>query len=52
MTVKDIIDRTYRLCWPTGADRMLLLSIGTGPSPKANQDLAPEDMNLGHFDGF
>jgi hypothetical protein len=25
---------------------MLVVSIGTGTSPKANQDLAPEDMNL------
>jgi hypothetical protein len=36
----------YNLGWPAGADRMLLVSIGTGTSPKANQDLAPEDMNL------
>jgi predicted acylesterase/phospholipase RssA len=36
----------YRLCWPVGVDDMLLVSIGTGTSPKANQDLAPEDMNL------
>jgi hypothetical protein len=25
---------------------MLVVSVGTGTSPKANQDLAPEDMNL------
>ena len=25
---------------------MLLVSVGTGTSPKANQDLAPQDMNL------
>jgi uncharacterized protein len=36
----------YRLCWPAGADKMLLVSIGTGTSPKANRDLAPGDMNL------
>jgi len=36
----------YNLCWPTGKDEMLVVSIGTGTSPKANQDLAPEDMNL------
>jgi hypothetical protein len=36
----------YNLGWPAGAERMLLVSIGTGTSPKANQDLAPEDMNL------
>ena len=36
----------YNLRWPTGKDEMLVVSIGTGTSPKANQDLAPEDMNL------
>ena len=36
----------YALQWPTGRDEMLVVSIGTGTSPKANQDLAPEDMNL------
>lgn len=37
---------SFRLCWPSGVDKMLLVSIGTGTSPKANQDLAPGDMNL------
>lgn len=36
----------HRLCWPSGVDEMLLVSIGTGTSPKANQNLAPGDMNL------
>jgi len=36
----------YRLCWPSGVDDLLVVSVGTGTSPKANQDLAPEDMNL------
>ncbi|WP_270888838.1 patatin-like phospholipase family protein [Pedococcus sp. 5OH_020] len=36
----------YNLQWPSGAERLLLVSVGTGTSPKANQDLAPEDMNL------
>lgn len=36
----------YRLCWQTGVDRMLLVSIGTGTSPNANVDLAPGEMNL------
>ena len=36
----------YKLGWPTGRDEMLVVSIGTGTSPKANQDLAPEDMNV------
>lgn len=36
----------YNLGWPTGTDKMLIVSVGTGTSPKANQELAPEDMNL------
>ena len=36
----------YRLEWPTGADRMLLVSIGTGVNPGANANLRPGQMNL------
>jgi uncharacterized protein len=36
----------YKLCWATGTQNMLLVSVGTGTSPKANQDLRPEEMNL------
>lgn len=36
----------YNLGWPTGADKMLLMSVGTGTSPNANMDLDPSDMNL------
>ncbi len=36
----------YKLQWPTGDDRMLIVSIGTGTSPGANEDLGPSDMNL------
>jgi hypothetical protein len=36
----------YRLEWKAGADQMLLVSVGTGASPKANQDLQPSEMNL------
>jgi hypothetical protein len=36
----------YRLQWPTGADRLLLVSVGTGRSAAANSDLRPEQMNL------
>ncbi len=36
----------YRLQWPTGEDKMLLVSVGTGTNPEANADLAPGDMNL------
>jgi len=37
---------SYRLCWPTGEDKMLLVSIGTGASANANQNLSPSEMNL------
>ena len=36
----------YKLGWATGDDKLLLVSIGTGTSPEANEDLAPGDMNL------
>ena len=36
----------YRLCWPVGQDKMLLVSIGTGSAANANADLAAGDLNL------
>lgn len=36
----------YRLVWPSGAERMLLVSVGTGSSARANADLEPSEMNL------
>ncbi|HEX7150203.1 MAG TPA: hypothetical protein VF618_01860 [Thermoanaerobaculia bacterium] len=36
----------YNLCWPTSVDKMLLVSIGTGTAPAANEDLRPGQMNL------
>lgn len=36
----------YRLDWDTGADRLLLVSVGTGVSPNANAKLVSDDMNL------
>jgi patatin-like phospholipase/acyl hydrolase len=36
----------YRLCWPTGQEKMLLVSVGTGASPDANANLSPDEMNL------
>jgi hypothetical protein len=36
----------YNLRWPTGAEKMLLVSVGTGSSPDANADLLPTEMNL------
>jgi uncharacterized protein len=32
--------------WLAGEDNMLVVSIGTGTSPGANEQLAPEDMHL------
>lgn len=37
---------SYKLQWPVGEDKMLLVSIGTGTSPDANADLDPTEMNL------
>lgn len=36
----------YRLCWSTGEDQLLLVSIGTGNSAAANANLRPNEMNL------
>jgi uncharacterized protein len=36
----------YRLCWPVGTDRMLLVSVGTGTSPRVDEKLQPTQMNL------
>lgn len=36
----------YALQWPTGEDKMLLVSIGTGSAASANANLAPNEMNL------
>ncbi len=36
----------YRLNWETGVDKLLIVSVGTGTSPDANQDLSPGEMNL------
>ena len=36
----------YNLGWKTGADNMLIISLGTGTCPEANEDLSPGDMNL------
>ena len=36
----------FRLGWPTGADRLLLVSVGTGNTAHARPDLDPSDMHL------
>ncbi|MEO8440797.1 MAG: patatin-like phospholipase family protein [Spartobacteria bacterium] len=37
---------SYRLCWPAGEDKMLLISVGTGASANASNHLSPREMNL------
>jgi patatin-like phospholipase/acyl hydrolase len=36
----------YNLNWPTGEEKLLVVSVGTGTNPNANADLNPEEMNL------
>jgi patatin-like phospholipase/acyl hydrolase len=38
--------KPFNLGWPTGEDKMLLVSIGTGAAANANENLAPEQMNI------
>lgn len=38
--------KAYNLGWPTGEDKMLLVSIGTGIAADANKNLSPEEMNI------
>lgn len=36
----------YRMNWATGADRLLIVSVGTGSAARARPDLKPEDLWL------
>ena len=36
----------YKLNWPAGENKLLVVSIGTGTSPQANKNLDPSEMNL------
>jgi hypothetical protein len=38
--------RPYRLEWPAGEEKMLLVSIGTGAAARANDNLSPEQLNI------
>jgi patatin-like phospholipase/acyl hydrolase len=38
--------KSYKLGWPAGADKMLLVSVGTGIAADANKNLSPEEMNI------
>lgn len=37
---------SYKLNWETGADKLLIISLGTGTCSGANKNLSPSDMNL------
>lgn len=39
----------YRLNWPTGTDKLLIVSVGTGNAPKARPKLEADEMNLLHY---
>jgi hypothetical protein len=39
----------YRLSWPTGVDKLLLVSVGTGNTPHAAANIRASDMNLLYF---
>ena len=36
----------YKMNWPAGENKLLVVSVGTGTSPKANENLDPSEMNL------
>jgi len=36
----------YKLGWESGEGKLLIVSVGTGTSPDANDDLSPNQMNL------
>jgi uncharacterized protein len=36
----------YKLCWPAGRKKMLLVSVGTGLNPVEQHDLTPGDMGI------
>ena len=38
----------YRLGWPVGADRLLIVSVGTGNAPKARPELQASELTLLH----
>ena len=52
MFLMATVDRYWRNApepergWPTGADKMLIVSVGTGTSPGANEQLNPDQMHL------
>ena len=41
--------RPYAVNWPTGSDKLLIVSIGTGNTAKMQLDLKADDMNLLYY---
>jgi hypothetical protein len=41
-----VTSEPYHLLWPTGEEKILLVSVGTGACANANSNLSPEEMNL------
>ncbi len=38
----------YKLQWPTGENKMLLVSVGTGNVPEVKKEITTKDMHLGY----
>jgi len=36
----------FKMNWPVGEDKLLVVSLGTGTNAQANRDLDPSDLNL------
>ncbi|HUL12939.1 MAG TPA: patatin-like phospholipase family protein [Methylococcaceae bacterium] len=41
--------KPYAVNWPTGADKLLIVSVGTGSADKARPNLDVDDLNLVHY---
>ena len=41
--------KPYHVNWPTGADQMLIVSVGTGSAPNVQSEKRCDDLNLIHF---
>ncbi|MEK8030567.1 patatin-like phospholipase family protein [Ideonella sp. DXS29W] len=46
LAFKMVTARPYQVNWATGADRLLIVSVGTGGAPKARPGLDPDDLWL------
>ena len=46
LAFQNVTAQPYMLNWDTGADKLLIVSVGTGASSLANAQLAAGDLNL------